>query len=100
MGPALVTADEIEDPNRLQVRLWVNDELRHDIATADMARHVPELLEEVTKVLTLEPGDLVATGTHHFGLAAVQNRDEVRLSIEGLGPALQVEVHDSLNRSW
>lgn len=100
MGPALVTADEIEDPNQLQVRLWVNDELRHDIPTADMARHVPELLEEVTKVLTLEPGDVVATGTHHFGLAPVQNGDQVRLSINGLGPALQVQVYDSLGRSW
>jgi 2-keto-4-pentenoate hydratase/2-oxohepta-3-ene-1,7-dioic acid hydratase in catechol pathway len=100
MGPALVTADEIADPNQLQVRLWVNDQLRHDIPTADMARHVPELLEEVTKVLTLEPGDVVATGTHHFGLAPVQNGDQVRLNIDGLGPALSVQVYDPLGRSW
>jgi 2-keto-4-pentenoate hydratase/2-oxohepta-3-ene-1,7-dioic acid hydratase in catechol pathway len=100
MGPALVTADEIADPNQLQVKLWVNDQLRHDIPTADMARHVPELLEEVTKVLALEPGDVVATGTHHFGLAPVQNGDQVRLSIDGLGPALTVQVYDPLGRSW
>jgi 2-keto-4-pentenoate hydratase/2-oxohepta-3-ene-1,7-dioic acid hydratase in catechol pathway len=65
-----------------------------------MARHVPELLEEVTKVLTLEPGDVVATGTHHFGLAPVQHGEQVRLSIDGLGPALTVQVYDSLGRSW
>lgn len=100
MGPALVTADEIADPNQLQVRLWVNDQLRHDFSTAEMARPVPELLEEVTKVLTLEPGDVVATGTHHVGLAPVQNGDSVRLEIEGLGPALEVNVQDPQNRSW
>src|SRR5262245_48297620 len=100
MGPALVTADEIENPNQLQVRMWVNDELRHDIATSDMGRLVPELVDEVTIVLTLEPSDVVATGTHHFGLCAVENGGEVRLSIEGLGPALQVQVYDSLGRSW
>jgi 2-keto-4-pentenoate hydratase/2-oxohepta-3-ene-1,7-dioic acid hydratase in catechol pathway len=100
MGPALVTADEIPDPNQLQVRLWVNDQLRHDFSTAEMARHVPELLEEVTKVLTLEPGDVVATGTHHLGLAPVQNGDVVRLAIEGLGPALEINVHDPQQRSW
>jgi 2-keto-4-pentenoate hydratase/2-oxohepta-3-ene-1,7-dioic acid hydratase in catechol pathway len=100
MGPALVTADEIPDPNQLQVRLWVNDQLRHDFSTAEMARPIPELLEEVTRVLTLEPGDVVATGTHHFGLAPVQNGDRVRLAIEGLGPALEVNVHDPQKRSW
>ena len=100
MGPALITADEIDDPNKLPVKLWVNGELRHDFSTGDMARHVPQVLEEVTKVLTLEPGDVVSTGTHHFGLAPIQDGDELRLEIEGLGPALMVQVHDSLKRSW
>ena len=100
MGPALVTADEIEDGNNLPMRLWVNDELRHDISTADMARHIPELLEEVTNVMTLEAGDVVSTGTHHYGLAPVQHGDVVRLQIDSLGPALTVPVHDPLERSW
>jgi 2-keto-4-pentenoate hydratase/2-oxohepta-3-ene-1,7-dioic acid hydratase in catechol pathway len=100
MGPALATADEIAAPNKLLVRLWVNDEPRQDFSTSEMARHVPELLEEVTKVLTLEPGDVVATGTHHLGLGPVQHGNVVRLSIEGLGPALQVNVHDPQHRSW
>jgi 2-keto-4-pentenoate hydratase/2-oxohepta-3-ene-1,7-dioic acid hydratase in catechol pathway len=51
-------------------------------------------------VLTLEPGDVVATGTHHVGLEAVQDGDEVRLTIEGLGPMLKVQVHDPHKRSW
>jgi 2-keto-4-pentenoate hydratase/2-oxohepta-3-ene-1,7-dioic acid hydratase in catechol pathway len=100
MGPALVTADGISEPNQRQVRMWVNDRLRHDFSTVEMARHIPELMEEVTKVLTLEPGDVVATGTHHLGLAPIQNGDVVRLEIEGLGPALQVNVRDPQNRSW
>jgi 2-keto-4-pentenoate hydratase/2-oxohepta-3-ene-1,7-dioic acid hydratase in catechol pathway len=100
MGPALVTADEIDDPNQLQMKLWVNDELRHDFSTNEMARPVPELLEEVTRVLTLQAGDVVATGTHHFGLTPVQAGDQVRLAIEGLGPALTVKVHDPQGRTW
>jgi 2-keto-4-pentenoate hydratase/2-oxohepta-3-ene-1,7-dioic acid hydratase in catechol pathway len=100
LGPALVTADEITGPNALSIRLWVNDELRHDFSTGEMARHIPELLVEVTKVMALEPGDVVATGTHHFGLAPVQHGDTVRLAITGLGPALTVAVHDPLGRKW
>jgi len=100
MGPALVTADEIADPNKLPVRLWVNDKLRHDFSTAEMARHIPELLQEVTKVLTLEPGDVVSTGTHHLALSSIQDGDQLRLSIEGLGPLLRVQVHDPLKRTW
>ena len=57
-----------------------------------MDRHIPELLAEVTNVLTLEPGDVVATGTHHFGLEPVQDGDTVRLQIEQLGPALRRTV--------
>jgi 2-keto-4-pentenoate hydratase/2-oxohepta-3-ene-1,7-dioic acid hydratase in catechol pathway len=100
LGPALVTADEIADPNNLRVRLWVNNELRHDFSTGDMARYIPEVLEEVTRVLTLEPGDVVATGTHHEALSPIQDGYTVRLAIEGLGPALAIQVHDPLKRTW
>lgn len=100
MGPVLVTKDEMTTPNNLGIKLWVNDELRHDISTAHMDRHLPELLAEVTNVLPLEPGDVVSTGTHHFGLAPVQDGDTVRLQIEGLGPALVVRAHDPLQRRW
>jgi 2-keto-4-pentenoate hydratase/2-oxohepta-3-ene-1,7-dioic acid hydratase in catechol pathway len=101
MGPALVTADEITDPNALGVRLWVNDDLRHDFSTNSMDRFIPELLEEVTKVLTLEPGDVVSTGTHHEALTPIQDGDTLRLEIAGLGPALTVNIRDPLKRtSW
>lgn len=100
MGPVLVTADEIDNPNELGVKLWVNDEERHDFSTSSMDRHVAELLVEVTKVLSLEPGDVVSTGTHHFGLKPIQDGDTVRLSIEKLGPALSVQISDPSKRSW
>ena len=100
LGPALVTADEIDDPNQLPVKMWVNNQLNHDFSTSSMNHHIPELLAQVTGVMTLEPGDVLATGTHHEGLAPVQNGDEVRLQIERLGPVLTVQVHDSLKRSW
>ena len=100
MGPLLVTRDEIPDANDLGVRLWVNDGKRHDISTRDMDRHIPELLAEVTNVLPLEPGDVVSTGTHHFGLEPVQDGDTIRLQIDQLGPALVVQCADPSGRSW
>ena len=85
MGPALVTADEIEDPNELGIRLWVNEDLRHDFSSNSMDRFIPEMLEEVTNVVTLEPGDVVSTGTHHESLSPIHDGDTLRLEIEGLG---------------
>ena len=100
LGPALVTADEAPEPNALTVRLSVNGEPRHAYSTRDMARHIPELLAEITRVIALEPGDVVATGVHHAGLAPVQHGDRVSLTIERLGPALELSVHDPLTRRW
>ena len=99
MGPALVTADEVEDANALGVQLWINDGLQHDFSTNSMARFIPELLAEVTNVVTLEPGDVVSTGTHHEALTAVGDGDTVKLSVEGFGPELAVAVSDRLKRT-
>ena len=100
MGPALVTAEDVSDPNKLAVRMWINDELRHDFSTGEMARFVPEVLEEVTKVVALEPGDVVSTGTHHFSLGPIGDGDTLRMEIEGLDPELVINVHDPLKRTW
>ena len=99
MGPALVTADEVGDGNALGVQLWINDGLQHDFSTNSMARFIPELLAEVTNVVTLEPGDVVSTGTHHEALTAIGDGDTVRLSVEGFGPELTVSVSDPLKRT-
>ena len=100
MGPALVTADEIPSPNELQVRLWNNDEPRHDFSTSDMAHWIPELISEFSKVTTLEPGDVVATGVNHQQIGAVQDGDVLRMEIEGLGPSLVIRIKDPLTREW
>ena len=100
LGPVLVTADEVPQPNSLQVRLSVNGRQRQEYSTADMGRPVPHLLADLTNVLTLEPGDVVATGTHHVQLSPIQGGDRVRVTVSGMGPALEVVVHDALSRTW
>ncbi|MGH2394637.1 MAG: fumarylacetoacetate hydrolase family protein, partial [Candidatus Limnocylindria bacterium] len=63
LGPAVVTADEIADPGRLSLRSWVNDQTWQESTTAEMIWDVPALLAFVSRSITLEPGDILATGT-------------------------------------
>ena len=100
MGPALVTADEIPDPHALRIRLWNNDEPRHDFPTSDMAHRIPELISEFSKITTLEPGDVIATGVNHQQIGAVQNGDIIRMQVAELGPPLVISIRDSLMREW
>jgi 2-keto-4-pentenoate hydratase/2-oxohepta-3-ene-1,7-dioic acid hydratase in catechol pathway len=99
IGPYIVTADEIADPHRLQVRLWVNGELKQNFNTSDMAHKIPRCIEWVSSIHTLEPGDVLATGTNHRGLSAFQDGDVVELESEGLG-RLRISVRDALKRTW
>jgi 2-keto-4-pentenoate hydratase/2-oxohepta-3-ene-1,7-dioic acid hydratase in catechol pathway len=99
IGPYLVTADEIADPQRLQIKLWVNGTLKQNFNTSDMAHKIPRCLEWLSSIHTLEPGDIVATGTNHRGLSAFQDGDLVELETEGLG-RLRFHVRDDLKRSW
>ena len=99
MGPYIVTADEIPDPQRLQIRLWVNGELKQNFNTSDMAHKIPRCIEWVSSIHTLEAGDVLATGTNHRGLNAFQDGDLVELETEGLG-RLRIRVRDDLKRTW
>jgi 2-keto-4-pentenoate hydratase/2-oxohepta-3-ene-1,7-dioic acid hydratase in catechol pathway len=99
IGPYLVTADEIADPHRLQVRLWVNGTLKQNFNTSDMAHKIPRCIEWVTSIHALEPGDILATGTNHRGLSGFQDGDLIELETEGLGK-LRVHVRDDLKRTW
>jgi 2-keto-4-pentenoate hydratase/2-oxohepta-3-ene-1,7-dioic acid hydratase in catechol pathway len=99
MGPWLVTADEIEDPQNLPVRLWVNEDLKQNYNTNDMAHQIPRIIEWVSSVHDLEPGDVIATGTNHRGLSAFQDGDKVDLECEGMG-VLRFNVQDDLKRTW
>jgi len=99
MGPYLVTADEIKDPHQLQIRLWVNGVLKQNFNSNDMAHKIPRCIEWITSIHTLEPGDVIATGTNHRGLSAFQDGDVIELETEGLG-RLHVNVRDDLKRTW
>src|SRR5437773_1892583 len=99
MGPYLVTADEVPDPHGLQIRLWVNGTLKQNFSTSDMAHRIPRCIEWVTSIHTLEPGDVLATGTNHRGLSAFQDGDMVELETEGLG-RLCLHVRDDVKRTW
>ena len=99
IGPYLVTADEIPDVNRLQIRLWNNGTLMQNFNTSDMAHKIPRCIEWLTSIHTLLPGDIIATGTNHRGLNAFQDGDKIELEIDGLG-RLAFNVKDELKRSW
>ncbi|MCC6779888.1 MAG: fumarylacetoacetate hydrolase family protein [Hyphomicrobiales bacterium] len=99
IGPWIVTADEIRDPHKLQIKLWVNGVLKQSFNTDDMAHQIPRCIEWVSSIHTLEPGDILATGTNHRGLNAFQDGDVVELETEGLG-RLRLDVKDDLKRTW
>ena len=99
MGPWIVTADEISDPQSLPIKLWVNGELKQNFNSDDMAHKIPRIIEWVTSIHTLEPGDIVATGTNHRGLSALMDGDKVEMEIDGLG-ILHLGVKDDLKRTW
>jgi 2-keto-4-pentenoate hydratase/2-oxohepta-3-ene-1,7-dioic acid hydratase in catechol pathway len=99
IGPYIVTADEIADPHRLQVRLSVNGVIKQNFNTSDMAHKIPRCIEWVSSIHTLEPGDVLATGTNHRGLSAFQDGDVVELESEGLG-RLRISIRDALKRTW
>jgi 2-keto-4-pentenoate hydratase/2-oxohepta-3-ene-1,7-dioic acid hydratase in catechol pathway len=99
IGPYLVTADEIRDPLKLQVKLWVNGTLKQNYNTSDMAHKIARCIEWITSIHDLEPGDILATGTNHRGLSAFMDGDTIELETEGLG-RLTVKVKDDLKRTW
>jgi 2-keto-4-pentenoate hydratase/2-oxohepta-3-ene-1,7-dioic acid hydratase in catechol pathway len=99
IGPWIVTADEIRDPHKLQVKLSVNGVIKQNFNTDDMAHKIPRCIEWVSSIHTLEPGDVLASGTNHRGLNAFQDGDVVELEAEGLGK-LRISVRDDLKRTW
>lgn len=95
LGPWIVTPDEVGDPQKLRLRLWVNDTLRQDGTTANMIFPVAELLRYLSHFMTLYPGDIVNTGTPAGvalglpGTPYLAPGDTVALEITGLGRARQ-----------
>jgi 2-keto-4-pentenoate hydratase/2-oxohepta-3-ene-1,7-dioic acid hydratase in catechol pathway len=89
LGPGLTPAFLVPDPQDLRLRLWVNGELQQDESTADMVCPVAELIAAASEIVTLEPGDVIATGTPSGVGAArglyLRGGDVVRVTIDGLG---------------
>ncbi len=91
MGPAIVTADEIADPHALDISTTINGEVLQHSNTNDLIFKIPELIAFLSSVFTLEPGDVIATGTPSgVGFARKPPRwlrpgDEVVVRVEGLG---------------
>lgn len=99
LGPAIVTTDEVPDPQALRVQLSVSGELRQDYSTSDMEYSVVEILAFLSSYMTLVPGDVILCGTNHQGLGALQDGDSVHMTIELVGE-LAVTVRDPLRRTW
>ena len=91
LGPWLVTRDEVPDPHNLAIRTWLNGQLMQDSNTANLVFGVPALVEFLSQTITLEPGDIIATGTPP-GVGCFRKPpvflkpgDVVRMEIAGLG---------------
>jgi 2-keto-4-pentenoate hydratase/2-oxohepta-3-ene-1,7-dioic acid hydratase in catechol pathway len=102
LGPWLVTPDELGDPQDLQVRCYVNDELRQDASTAEMVFDCFQQVSHLSEAFTLEPGDVIATGTPAgVGLGRQPFReyllhvgDTVRVEIERIGELVNTVVEE------
>jgi 2-keto-4-pentenoate hydratase/2-oxohepta-3-ene-1,7-dioic acid hydratase in catechol pathway len=99
IGPYIVTKDEIDDPQKLDIKLWVNGELKQDFNTDDMAHKIPRLIEWVSATHTMEAGDIIASGTNHRGLSSFMDGDKVELEVQGMG-RLTINIRDDLKRTW
>lgn len=102
LGPWLVTADELGDPNDLAIRCTVNDEMRQDARTSEMVFDFFQQVSHLSEAFTLEPGDTIATGTPSgVGLGRQPVRDNllhvgdtVRVEIEGIGELVNTVVEE------
>ena len=88
-GPWIVTADEINDPHNLEIKLTVNGQIRQQGNTRDMIFHIPEQVAYISSIMTLELGDIISTGTPVGagvgGDASLHDGDEMVCEIEGIG---------------
>lgn len=99
LGPCIATLDEIQNPNDVLVRFWVDGQLRHNYNTDDMEHLVPELIEFASRIMTLNSGDVIACGTNHEGLGPLQDGEVVDFEIQHIG-RMRLHVRDPLKRTW
>jgi 5-oxopent-3-ene-1,2,5-tricarboxylate decarboxylase/2-hydroxyhepta-2,4-diene-1,7-dioate isomerase len=93
LGPWFVDAAEVSDPHALQLRTYVNGQLTQQGSTANMVNDIPALIEYLSSFMTLQPGDVILTGTPD-GVLNVNVGDEVVTEIEGIGRLVNTIVGD------
>ncbi len=98
-GPWIVTRDEIPDPQNLHITVDVNGERRQDYSTSDMERPIKELMTYLSTVTTLNPGDVICSGTNHQGLGSMQHGDDVTTTVSGIG-SFTLHTQDVHEREW
>ncbi|NDB68314.1 MAG: FAA hydrolase family protein, partial [Methylocystaceae bacterium] len=91
LGPWLVTRDEIDDPEKLDFSLWVNDELRQKSNTSDMIMKIRQQIALASSFYTLLPGDIIMTGTCQ-GVGRVAPGDVMTFEMQGIG-RMQIPVY-------
>ena len=90
-GPWITTADEIQEPQNLKLTTKINGELRQNSSTSNMFIKIPEIISKISKVMTLEKGDIISTGTpagvmlNKPNAVFLKDGDKVEMEIEGLG---------------
>ena len=84
IGPCILLSEAVENPVEIGVKSWVNGKLRQDGNTRDFIFDIPTMIEYITKIMTLEPGDIVTTGTPE-GVGAIEPGDNVEIFCEGIG---------------
>ena len=99
LGPCIATKDEIPDQNHLQIRLWVDGELRVNYNTDDLAHSIPESIEWANAIESFSAGDVLFMGTNHQGLGPMQDGDSIDVEIESVG-RFSFNVTDALKRRW
>ncbi|KAA3664596.1 MAG: FAA hydrolase family protein [Chloroflexi bacterium] len=101
VGPYLVTADEVGDPQNLDIKLWLNGELRQSSNTRYMIFSVAEIISYISQHMTLEPGDIISTGTPEGVILGMEQKvwlkpgDVLRVEVEKLGVLQNELVTDS-----
>ena len=93
VGPYIVTADEIANPDNLNLRTYVNGVLKQQGNTRDFIYTIPVLIEYISDFMTLEPGDTIWTGTPQ-GISHIHPGDQLRLEIDGIGALENTVVND------
>lgn len=94
LGPYIITADEMGDVSNIGIRTYVNGELRQEGNTQDMIFSISVLIEYITEFMTLEPNDMIWTGTPK-GISPIKPGDHLRLEIDGIGALENVVIEDT-----